>query len=101
MPSLIDPDTPSDVRSRTGYDGEDYTLVFSDEFNRDGRTFNPGDDPYWEAVDLWYGATADQEWYDPRQVTTRDGSLVITMDSISTLVAAQTPSEYSFGNGSV
>ncbi|PBK96428.1 glycoside hydrolase family 16 protein [Armillaria gallica] len=91
MPSLIDPDTPSDVRSRTGYDGEDYTLVFSDEFNRDGRTFNPGDDPYWEAVDLWYGATADQEWYDPRQVTTRDGSLVITMDSISTLVAAQTP----------
>ncbi|KAK0483237.1 glycoside hydrolase family 16 protein [Armillaria novae-zelandiae] len=97
MPSLIDPDTPSDVRKRTGYDGEDYTLVFSDEFNRDGRTFHPGDDPYWEAVDLWYGATADQEWYDPRQVTTRDGSLVITMDSISTLVAAQTPSDYRSG----
>ena len=29
-------------------------LVFSDEFNRDGRTFYPGDDPYWEAVDLHY-----------------------------------------------
>jgi len=24
-------------------------LVFSDEFNTDGRSFFPGDDPYWEA----------------------------------------------------
>lgn len=31
-------------------------LVFSDEFNTDGRTFYPGDDPYWEAVDLHYWA---------------------------------------------
>ncbi|KAG6880328.1 hypothetical protein C0992_011077 [Termitomyces sp. T32_za158] len=29
-------------------------LVFSDEFYVDGRTFYPGDDPYWEAVDLHY-----------------------------------------------
>lgn len=29
-------------------------LVFSDEFNTDGRTFYPGEDPYWEAVDLHY-----------------------------------------------
>ena len=29
-------------------------LVFSDEFNTDGRTFYPGDDPYWEAADLHY-----------------------------------------------
>ena len=29
-------------------------LVFSDEFNTDGRTFYPGDDPYWEAEDLHY-----------------------------------------------
>ena len=33
------------------------TLVFSDEFNQDGRTFYPGDDPFWEAVDLQYWAT--------------------------------------------
>lgn len=38
-------------------------LVFSDEFNVEGRTFYPGDDPYWEASDLWYGVTADLEWY--------------------------------------
>ena len=33
-------------------------LVFSDEFNTDGRTFYPGDDPFWEAVDLHYWAVS-------------------------------------------
>jgi len=42
-------------------------LVFSDEFNEDDRSFYPGDDPYWEAVDLYYWATEDLEWYDPKQ----------------------------------
>ncbi|KAF8918435.1 glycoside hydrolase family 16 protein, partial [Mucidula mucida] len=78
-------------RTRTGYDGYPYTLVFSDEFTVPGRTFYPGEDPYWEAVDLWYGVTGDEEWYDPRQVTTRDGSLVITMDSVDTLESGLTP----------
>ena len=30
---------------------------------------------------MWYGATGDIEWYDPSQVRTFDGNLVITMDS--------------------
>lgn len=34
---------------------------FSDEFNTDGRTFYPGDDPYFTAVDIWYGVTQDNE----------------------------------------
>ena len=51
---LIDPDTPKDVYTRTGFDGKEYELVFSDEFNVDGRTFYPGEDPYWEAGDLHY-----------------------------------------------
>ena len=72
---LIDTATPKEAYERTGLDGEDYKLVFSDEFNHDGRTFWPGDDPfvpllrslvrctrsqrplsdrYWEAVDLHY-----------------------------------------------
>lgn len=51
---LIDKDTPNDVLTRTGFDGEEYTLVFSDEFNQDGRTFWPGDDPYWTAIDGHY-----------------------------------------------
>jgi hypothetical protein len=54
MPGLIDTDTPSSAYSRTGSDGKTYNLVFSDEFNIDGRTFWPGDDPFWEAADLHY-----------------------------------------------
>lgn len=51
---LIDPDTPLDVYKRTGFDGKTWSLAFSDEFNLDGRTFFPGDDPFWEGVDLHY-----------------------------------------------
>jgi beta-glucanase (GH16 family) len=82
MPQLIDPDTPDNVKTRKGFDNQDYQLVFSDEFERDGRTFWPGDDPFWEAVDLWYWPTNDLEWYDPKQVTTRDGALIITMEAV-------------------
>ncbi|KAJ7639165.1 beta-glucan synthesis-associated [Roridomyces roridus] len=88
-PTLVDVETPQSALTRTGFDGESYTLVFSDEFNSDGRTFYPGDDPYWEAVDLWYGNTADLEWYDPSQVMTKGGNLVITMDSTSTTLSGQ------------
>lgn len=63
MPSLIDPDTPKAAYTRTGFDGNKYNLVFSDEFNKDGRTFYEGDDPFWEAVDMHYWATGDLEWY--------------------------------------
>ncbi|KAL1682246.1 glycoside hydrolase family 16 protein [Schizophyllum commune] len=79
MKLLIDGDTPDDATERTGSDGKKYNLVFSDEFNQNDRTFNPGDDPYWEAVDLHYWPTGDIEWYDPKAITTRDGNLVITM----------------------
>lgn len=66
MRSLVDPDTDMSARTRVGTDGRTYNLVFSDEFNTDGRTFWPGDDPYWEAVDLQYWPTGDLEWYDPQ-----------------------------------
>lgn len=52
---LIDDDTPHEVYTKTSYrDGSEWQLVFSDEFNTDGRSFYPGDDPYWEAADLHY-----------------------------------------------
>ena len=54
LSSLIDPDTPSSALTRTGSDGKKYNLVFSDEFNTDGRSFFPGDDAFWEAVDFHY-----------------------------------------------
>ncbi|KAF9269559.1 beta-glucan synthesis-associated [Marasmius fiardii PR-910] len=88
---LVDKDTPQDVRTRTGFDGEEYELVFSDEFNENGRTFWPGDDPFFEAMDFWYGVTQDLEWYDPQQVTTRDGSLIITMDTAAWPTPGSTP----------
>ena len=80
MPQLIDKATPSSATTRTGFDGQQYELVFSDEFEVDNRTFYPGDDPYWEAVDIWYRATNDMEWYDPKQITTRAGKLRILME---------------------
>lgn len=53
--ALLDPATPKEAYTRTSLvDGTTYDLVFSDEFNVDGRSFYPGDDPYWEAVDLHY-----------------------------------------------
>ncbi|MCO5598570.1 hypothetical protein L7F22_052667 [Adiantum nelumboides] len=77
---LIDNDTPEDARTRIGSDGKTkYNLVFSDEFNVDGRSFYPGDDPFWEAVDLHYWGTNNFEWYDPAGVTTSDGALHITL----------------------
>ncbi|KAJ7028462.1 glycoside hydrolase family 16 protein [Mycena alexandri] len=82
FPSLIDPNTPESAYSYTGTDGQKYGLVFSDEFNVEGRTFYPGDDPYWEAVDLHYWPTGDLEWYDPGTVTTKNGKLVITLSEV-------------------
>ncbi|EIM92126.1 beta-glucan synthesis-associated [Stereum hirsutum FP-91666 SS1] len=78
---LIDDDTPDWARTRLSFtDGTtEYTLVFSDEFNTDGRTFYPGDDPYWEAVDLHYWQTNNMEWYDPAAITTADGALQISL----------------------
>ncbi|GAA97917.1 hypothetical protein E5Q_04597 [Mixia osmundae IAM 14324] len=79
LPSLIDRDTPKSAYTRTGIDGADYSLVFSDEFEQDGRTFWPGDDPFWEAMDFNYYATYNLEWDDPDAIITKDGSLQITM----------------------
>ncbi|KAI0737554.1 beta-glucan synthesis-associated protein [Daedaleopsis nitida] len=77
---LIDKETPLELRQKQDYrTGKTWQLIFSDEFNVDGRTFYPGDDPYWEAVDLHYWATGNLEWYDPSTIMTRNGSLEIQL----------------------
>lgn len=104
---LIDPDTPKSEYTRLSQDGvTQLQLVFSDEFETPGRSFYQGDDPYWEAVDLWvslerkttmefqtsfrswdspslvlrqYWATNNYEWYDPAAITTSNGKLQITL----------------------
>lgn len=79
---LIDKDTPQNAYTKpSNMKGEqDYVLVFSDEFNVDGRSFYPGDDPFWEAVDLHYWGTNDLEWYDPAGASTRGGALRLTLE---------------------
>jgi len=82
---LIDKETPAEVRKKVSWlDGSEMQLVFSDEFNTDGRSFYPGDDPYWEAADLHYWATNNMEWYDPAALTTKDGSLHVTLSRKAT-----------------
>jgi Beta-glucan synthesis-associated protein SKN1/KRE6/Sbg1 len=56
---LIDAATPQSAYTKPSFQDptQNWDLVFSDEFNVDGRTFWPGDDPYWEAVDLDYWQT--------------------------------------------
>ncbi|KAK0496775.1 glycoside hydrolase family 16 protein [Armillaria luteobubalina] len=82
---LIDVDTPASAHTKQSrQDQSEWRLVFSDEFNTDGRTFYPGDDPYWEAVDLHYWATNNMEWYDPAAVTTTGGHLAITLSQQET-----------------
>ncbi|KAL8703583.1 MAG: hypothetical protein Q9201_003231 [Fulgogasparrea decipioides] len=80
---LIDKDTPKSAMTKEAADGKTLNLVYSDEFNTPGRTFYPGDDPFWTAVDLWYGVTQDLEWYDPDAVTTRNGVLELRFDEFN------------------
>ncbi|KAK9477947.1 beta-glucan synthesis-associated protein-domain-containing protein [Lipomyces japonicus] len=79
--SLVDPDTPESAYTTTDKDGNKMVLVFSDEFNKDGRTFYSDEDQFWQGVDLNYAATTDLEWYDPDALTTANGTLVIRMDA--------------------
>ena len=49
----VDPDSPQQVRtvvSLLEHDDRLYQLVFSDEFEQDGRTFQDGNDPRWTAM---------------------------------------------------
>ncbi|ODV66627.1 beta-glucan synthesis-associated [Hyphopichia burtonii NRRL Y-1933] len=80
--SLVDPDTPQDALTHKNKDGKTWKLVFSDEFNADGRTFYEGDDQFFQAADLHYDATKDLEWYDPDAVQTANGTLNLRLDAI-------------------
>ncbi|KAG0091689.1 hypothetical protein BGZ93_010170 [Podila epicladia] len=78
--ALVDPETPLDKRSKKAYDGTQWSLVFSDEFNQEGRSFGPGQDPHWEAIDLAPSATGFLEEYKQDAVRTKDGRLEITLN---------------------
>ena len=74
----IDPDTPSDAQVTDNKWGDTFQLVFSDEFNTAGRSFEAGADPYWTAIDHYNPTTSDLESYTHDAVTTQGGNMVIT-----------------------
>ncbi|PVU84503.1 hypothetical protein BB560_007332, partial [Smittium megazygosporum] len=74
----VDSDTPASAMSFLSSTKETFKLVFSDEFNKAGRTFGPGEDPFWEAQEFYYWVTSDLEYYHPDQITTSNGYLNIT-----------------------
>eukprot|EP01096_Ripella_sp_DP13-Kostka_P017676 TRINITY_DN9148_c0_g1_i1.p1 TRINITY_DN9148_c0_g1~~TRINITY_DN9148_c0_g1_i1.p1 ORF type:complete len:470 (+),score=174.18 TRINITY_DN9148_c0_g1_i1:52-1410(+) len=80
---LVDPDSPSSALTTTDLLGQPFSLVFSDEFEVDGRNFAGENQTYWEAVDNYNASTNDLEFYSPSQVTTLDGSLVISATNTS------------------
>ncbi|KAF7303511.1 GH16 domain-containing protein [Mycena indigotica] len=82
---LVDLHTPKSAYSLPSYHDPSQTLqlVFSDEFEEEGRSFYPGDDPYWEAVDLHYWQTGNLEWYDPSMISTRGGALEINLTKVA------------------
>ena len=82
LSSPIDESTSESAETIKANNGETWDLMFSDEFNEDGRTFYPGDDPYWESIELHAWGTNDLEWYDHRQLSTKDGKLVLELAEI-------------------
>ena len=75
--SYVDEDTPSTLRTKTGSDGSRLSLIFSDEFERSGRSFDDGHDPVWTALDKDSNSNEQLNSYIPENVYTSDGSLKI------------------------
>ena len=88
MVDLIDPDTPDDAcvlplclgdyatcdpvaNGPENIKKDPMILVFSDEFEKEGRKFDvKSKDPRWTAEDIYYFPTQDIEVYKPEQITT-------------------------------
>lgn len=83
----IDPDTPEDVKTTKNYlSGKDYSLIMSDEFNRDNRMFIDGYDPMWTAIhksddDQTSGGQKSLQFYNESYAFTQNGRLnILTTD---------------------
>ncbi|KAJ1454658.1 beta-glucan synthesis-associated protein-domain-containing protein [Pelagophyceae sp. CCMP2097] len=64
----------------TSYEGAEHKLVFSDEFEVPGRTFNDGHDPRWTAVNKNDYTNMALHFYRADAVTTSGGKLNITTE---------------------
>lgn len=81
--SWIDPDTPSESRTtKSAYskDKRKYELVFSDEFEQDGRNFNDGNDPRWTSLNKNDYTNEAMHFYRNDNAKTERGLLKIKTD---------------------
>ena len=79
----IDPDTPIEKHTTiplTADDTRDYKIIFSDEFETDGRSFNDGEDPRWTSLDKNDYTNNALHYYRSINARTNKGHLQITTD---------------------
>lgn len=79
--SWVDPDTPKSSRKTkplTTNDKREYELVFSDEFEQDGRTFQDGTDPRWTAIHKNDYTNLALHFYHEDNAFTSNGVLNVT-----------------------
>eukprot|EP00526_Cylindrotheca_closterium_P007724 CAMPEP_0113657558 /NCGR_PEP_ID=MMETSP0017_2-20120614/31123_1 /TAXON_ID=2856 /ORGANISM="Cylindrotheca closterium" /LENGTH=671 /DNA_ID=CAMNT_0000571519 /DNA_START=167 /DNA_END=2184 /DNA_ORIENTATION=- /assembly_acc=CAM_ASM_000147 len=79
----VDPDTPKEGQTTTSLsvsDKREYQLVFSDEFEQEGRTFHDGSDPRWTALNKNDYTNAALHFYSHDNANTSDGKLKITTE---------------------
>jgi len=79
----IDPDTALNHHSTaalTKGDTRTYSLVFSDEFETEGRSFTDGQDPRWTALDKNDYTNDALHYYKSENVRTSNGVLNITTE---------------------
>mmetsp|Transcript_29395 Transcript_29395/g.87177 ORF Transcript_29395/g.87177 Transcript_29395/m.87177 type:complete len:165 (-) Transcript_29395:1782-2276(-) len=76
----VDPDTEEQFHNTKAFspgDAREYKLVFSDEFNVEGRSFRDGDDPKWTAIDKNDYTNDALHFYKSENVQTRNGVLKV------------------------
>eukprot|EP00584_Thalassiosira_punctigera_P018432 CAMPEP_0172553840 /NCGR_PEP_ID=MMETSP1067-20121228/51913_1 /TAXON_ID=265564 ORGANISM="Thalassiosira punctigera, Strain Tpunct2005C2" /NCGR_SAMPLE_ID=MMETSP1067 /ASSEMBLY_ACC=CAM_ASM_000444 /LENGTH=629 /DNA_ID=CAMNT_0013342085 /DNA_START=115 /DNA_END=2004 /DNA_ORIENTATION=+ len=77
----VDPDSPEEALTTTSHyagDTREYELVFSDEFEQDGRSFEDGADPRWTAIDKNDYTNEALHFYRPQNVQTTNGVMNIS-----------------------
>ncbi|CAH0476010.1 unnamed protein product [Peronospora belbahrii] len=70
IPIWVDPDTPKDRYVYTTSRGRKWDLVMSDEFNVEGRNFEPGEDHLWTSVEKPDGVNGALEIYSHNMTST-------------------------------
>lgn len=79
----VDPDTRTEFLTTdplTAGDQREYKLVFSDEFEQEGRTFGDGEDPRWTAINKNDYTNEALHYYSKENVRTTNGMLNITTE---------------------